>query len=71
MAFIAGLAGSFLGGLIFSLVANEKFALRPSGIIGSLVGAVIITAIWQGVANKRRTDGRNAAEAADRSGRHH
>jgi uncharacterized membrane protein YeaQ/YmgE (transglycosylase-associated protein family) len=43
-ALIAGLAGSFVGGLLISLIAGDGLRLRPSGIIGSLVGAVIVTA---------------------------
>jgi uncharacterized membrane protein YeaQ/YmgE (transglycosylase-associated protein family) len=46
MALVAGLAGSFVGGLLGSLLAGEGLELRPSGIIGSLVGAVIVTAAW-------------------------
>jgi uncharacterized membrane protein YeaQ/YmgE (transglycosylase-associated protein family) len=46
MALVAGLAGSFVGGLLGSLLAGEGLELRPSGIIGSLVGAVIVTAGW-------------------------
>ena len=47
-ALIAGLAGSFVGGLIASLIAGDGIKLRPSGIIGSLIGAIIISAIWGG-----------------------
>ena len=47
MAIVAGLVGSFVGGLLASLVAGDGLALRPSGIIGSLVGALIVTAIWR------------------------
>lgn len=47
MAFAAGLAGSFVGGLLSSLVAGDGLAFRPSGVIGSLVGAVLVTAGWQ------------------------
>lgn len=46
-AFIAGIGGSLLGGLLVSLIAGDGLSLRPSGIIGSLVGAVLITAGWQ------------------------
>ena len=46
-AFASGLSGSFVGGLLSSLLAGDGFALRPSGIIGSLVGAVIVTAAWE------------------------
>jgi uncharacterized membrane protein YeaQ/YmgE (transglycosylase-associated protein family) len=53
MALAAGLLGSFVGGLIASLLAGDGLALRASGTIGSLVGAVIITAIWKTVAEKK------------------
>ena len=43
-ALIAGLVGSFVGGLLISLIAGDGLDLRPSGIIGSLVGAIIVTA---------------------------
>ncbi|MCU0260716.1 MAG: GlsB/YeaQ/YmgE family stress response membrane protein [Ilumatobacteraceae bacterium] len=46
LALVAGLAGSFVGGLIFSLIAGDGLDLRPSGIIGSILGAVIVTAGW-------------------------
>ncbi len=45
MAIVAGLVGSFVGGLLVSLIAGDGLALRPSGIIGSLVGALIVTAL--------------------------
>jgi uncharacterized membrane protein YeaQ/YmgE (transglycosylase-associated protein family) len=47
MAFASGLLGSFVGGLLISLLADDGLSLRPSGVIGSLVGAVIVTASWQ------------------------
>jgi uncharacterized membrane protein YeaQ/YmgE (transglycosylase-associated protein family) len=46
-ALIAGVVGSFIGGLIISLLAGDGLALRPSGIIGSLAGAIIVTLAWQ------------------------
>ena len=47
MALVAGLVGSFVGGLIFSLAAGDGFELRPSGIIGSVLGALIVTLVWR------------------------
>jgi uncharacterized membrane protein YeaQ/YmgE (transglycosylase-associated protein family) len=47
MALVAGVGGSFVGGLLFSLIAGDGLALKPSGIIGSLLGAIIVTFIWQ------------------------
>jgi uncharacterized membrane protein YeaQ/YmgE (transglycosylase-associated protein family) len=53
IAFVAGLGGSLVGGLIFSLIAGDGLALKPSGIIGSLLGAIIVTAIWRWFANRQ------------------
>ena len=46
LAFCAGLIGSFVGGLLISLISGDGLDLRASGIIGSIVGAVIVTAGW-------------------------
>ncbi len=54
MAIVAGLVGSFLGGLLISLMAGDGISLRPSGILGSLGGAIIVTLIWQSVAARKR-----------------
>ena len=58
MALVAGTLGSFIGGLIASLLAGDGLAIKPSGLIGSLIGALIVTAVWQAVAKKRRADAR-------------
>ena len=47
MAIVAGLVGSFIGGLLLSLIAGDGIELRPSGIIGSIAGALIVTAAWR------------------------
>jgi uncharacterized membrane protein YeaQ/YmgE (transglycosylase-associated protein family) len=39
---VAGLVGSFVGGLLINLVSGDGLALRPSGLVGSVVGAVIV-----------------------------
>jgi uncharacterized membrane protein YeaQ/YmgE (transglycosylase-associated protein family) len=52
---IVGLAGSFVGGLLISLVSGDGLALRPSGIIGSIVGAVILLAAWQAIRGRSRS----------------
>lgn len=46
LAIVAGLLGSFVGGLLISLLAGDGLEFRASGIIGSLVGALIVTAAW-------------------------
>lgn len=53
MAIIAGVAGSFVGGLLISLLAGDGLDIRPSGMIGSVVGAVIVTAVWQYLGRRR------------------
>ena len=46
VAIVAGLLGSFVGGLLSSLLSGDGLALRPSGIIGSIVGAILVTLAW-------------------------
>jgi uncharacterized membrane protein YeaQ/YmgE (transglycosylase-associated protein family) len=45
-ALVAGLVGSFVGGLLASLIAGDGVRLKPSGIIGTIVGAIVVLAIW-------------------------
>lgn len=42
---VAGLAGSFVGGMLLSLLAGDGMRIRPSGLIGSIVGAIIVLAV--------------------------
>ena len=49
LAFATGIAGSFVGGLVASLGAGDGLAIRPSGLIGSILGAVIVLALVQGL----------------------
>ncbi len=37
-----GVAGSFLGGFLASLLFEGEFELRGSGLIGSIIGAILI-----------------------------
>jgi uncharacterized membrane protein YeaQ/YmgE (transglycosylase-associated protein family) len=55
MAIVAGLVGSFLGGLLISLLAGDGIDFEASGIIGSLVGAIIVTAVWRWAAGRSKT----------------
>jgi uncharacterized membrane protein YeaQ/YmgE (transglycosylase-associated protein family) len=50
---IAGIVGSFVGGLLASLLSGDGVSIRPSGIIGSFVGAVIVLLIWRAVDARR------------------
>jgi uncharacterized membrane protein YeaQ/YmgE (transglycosylase-associated protein family) len=37
-----GLLGSFVGGLLISLIWGDGIEIHPSGLIGSIVGAIIL-----------------------------
>jgi uncharacterized membrane protein YeaQ/YmgE (transglycosylase-associated protein family) len=47
MALVTGLIGSFVGGLLISLISGDGIQLRPSGIIGSILGALLVTLAYQ------------------------
>lgn len=51
---IAGVVGSFVGGLIISLLAGDGLAIRPSGLIGSIAGAAIVLFAWRSMRVARR-----------------
>ena len=50
---IAGLVGSFVGGLIASLLAGDGLSIQPSGLIGSFVGAIIVLLVWRAVESRQ------------------
>jgi uncharacterized membrane protein YeaQ/YmgE (transglycosylase-associated protein family) len=56
MTIVLGIVGSFVGGflgyLIFHKDAQDGF-LQPSGLIGSVIGAVIVLLIWMRVGDRR------------------
>ena len=66
-AIVAGLVGSFLGGSVGSLLSGDGLGLKPSGLVGSLAGAVVVTAGWRWWAGRRRRSSATA-RAAKRSG---
>ena len=55
VALVAGLVESFIGGLLISLLSGDGLQFRPSGIIGSLVGALLVTAGWQSYRRRNKT----------------
>ena len=46
MAIVAGLVGSFVGGLIFNLLAGNGFEFHITGLIGSILGAIVVLALY-------------------------
>ncbi len=54
MTTVLGIVGSFIGGFVGSLIADQEVTrLHPAGIIGSVVGAIIVLAIV-GMSGRRR-----------------
>lgn len=53
--FVAGIAGSFVGGLIGSLLFGDGLDLRPSGLIGSIVGAVLVLLAMRAIEDRSRS----------------
>ncbi|PRC58922.1 GlsB/YeaQ/YmgE family stress response membrane protein, partial [Mycobacterium sp. ITM-2017-0098] len=52
---------SFVGGLLGYLIFHKDAAqgfLQPSGIIGSIIGAVIVLVIWLRVGGRRSVSSR-------------
>jgi len=44
---LLGIVGSFVGGLLSSLLFENTLALRASGLLGSVIGAVIALLIYR------------------------
>jgi len=44
--FAAGIIGSFVGGTLLSLVFEGDLDISVSGLIGSIIGAIIVLAVW-------------------------
>jgi uncharacterized membrane protein YeaQ/YmgE (transglycosylase-associated protein family) len=54
---LLGIVGSFVGGFLMSVVLHDNAAstsdFRPTGIVGSVIGALIVLGIWH-FAHRRR-----------------
>ncbi len=52
--FVIGIVGSFVGGLIFSLINGDGLEIRLSGLIGSIIGAIVALLIYGPVRDQLR-----------------
>jgi uncharacterized membrane protein YeaQ/YmgE (transglycosylase-associated protein family) len=50
---VLGIVGSFVGGVLLSLVTTGNFEISATGIIGSIVGAIIVLLIWRAMGGRR------------------
>jgi uncharacterized membrane protein YeaQ/YmgE (transglycosylase-associated protein family) len=53
---LLGIVGSFVGGFVGFLLFGsdiDEGALQPSGLIGSVIGAVIALLIWRRIQSRR------------------
>ena len=67
---ILGIVGSFVGGTLAALVFNQSLDLNASGIIGSIIGAIIVLLIWRAMGGRRGVvAGRDARHNANVRGR--
>ena len=60
MTIALGIVGSFIGGFLGYLIFHKDSSggfLQPSGIIGSIIGAVIVLLIWTRVNGNRTVRG--------------
>lgn len=54
MTAVLGIVGSFVGGFLGNLISGRALLdMHASGIIGSLIGALIVLAIAGGVGSRR------------------
>ena len=51
---ILGIVGSFIGGFLGSLIQDGPADITASGIIGSIIGAIIALLIWRKVGGRSR-----------------
>jgi len=54
---LLGIVGSFIGGFLGYAIFGEDVnqgALQPSGIIGSIIGAIIALLVWRATGGRRR-----------------
>ncbi|ABD09569.1 transglycosylase [Frankia sp. CcI156] len=49
---VVGIIGSFVGGFLGYVLFNKDVgegALQPSGILGSIIGAILVLLVWRNV----------------------
>ena len=53
MTILLGIAGSFVGGFVATLIwRNETGTFRPGGILLSILGAILLLFLWRMIRSK-------------------
>jgi uncharacterized membrane protein YeaQ/YmgE (transglycosylase-associated protein family) len=55
--FVIGIVGSFVGGLILAFIDGGSLDIRPSGLIGSIIGAIVALLIYGPLRDQLRKRG--------------
>jgi len=50
---VLGIIGSFVGGVLVSLVTTWTFDITPSNFAASIIGAIIVLLIWRAMGGRR------------------
>ncbi len=50
---ILGIVGSFVGGTLAALLFGGTLEVSPTGLIGSVIGAIVVLLIWRAMGGER------------------
>jgi uncharacterized membrane protein YeaQ/YmgE (transglycosylase-associated protein family) len=50
---ILGVVGSFVGGTLAALLFGGTLDVSPTGIVGSIIGAIVVLLIWRAMSGER------------------
>ena len=50
---VLGVVGSFVGGTLAALLFGGTLDLTPSGLVGSVLGAILVLLIWRSMGGRR------------------
>ena len=50
---ILGIVGSFVGGTLAALLSGGTLDVSPTGLIGSVIGAIVVLLIWRAMGGER------------------
>ncbi|HYR92753.1 MAG TPA: GlsB/YeaQ/YmgE family stress response membrane protein [Methylomirabilota bacterium] len=50
---ILGIVGSFVGGTLAALLFGGTLDVSPTGLVGSVIGAIVVLLIWRAMGGKR------------------